>query len=37
VEFLRADQRHDGSLDPDHAAYEGVNEHQQRELVPVLS
>ena len=32
-----ADQRHDGSLDPDHAADEGVDQDEQRELRPVLA
>jgi hypothetical protein len=36
AELLRADQRHDRSLDPDHAADEGVNQDEQRELPPVL-
>ena len=35
AEFFRADQRHDGALDADHAADEGVDQHQQRELPPV--
>ena len=35
AEFLRADQRHDGALDADHAADEGVDQHQQRKLLPV--
>ena len=36
AEFLGADQRHDGALDADHAADEGVDQDQQRELGPVL-
>jgi hypothetical protein len=35
VEFLHADQRHDGALDADHAADKGVDQHQQRKLPPV--
>ena len=35
AEFFRADQRHDGALDADHAADEGVDQHEQRELAPV--
>ena len=31
-----ADQRHDRSFDPDHAADEGVDQDEQRELPPVL-
>ena len=30
-----ADQRHHGALDADHAADEGVDQHQQRKLPPV--
>ena len=36
AELFRADQRHDRALDPDHAADEGVDQDQQRELRPVL-
>ena len=36
AELLGADQRHDRSLDPDHAADEGVDQDEQRELPPVL-
>ena len=34
-EFLRADQRHDGAFDADHAADKGVDQNEQRELPPV--
>jgi len=37
LELLGADQRHDGSLDPDHPADEGVDQHEQGKLRPVLS
>ena len=35
AEFLRADERHDRALDPDHAADEGVDQDEQRELPPI--
>ena len=37
VEFFGADQRDDRSLQPDHAADKGVDENQQRELLPILA
>jgi len=37
LEGLAADQRHQRSFQADHPADEGVDEHQQRELLPVLA
>jgi hypothetical protein len=36
AEFFRPDQRHDRSLDPNHAADKGVDQDEQRELPPVF-
>src|SRR5882762_3952469 len=36
-EFLGADQRHDRPLEAHHAADEGIQEHEERELLPVLA
>jgi hypothetical protein len=35
VKFLGADQWHDRALNPNHAADEGVDQNQQRELPPI--
>ena len=37
AELVLGQQRHDRALDADHAADEGVDEHQQRELLPVVA
>src|SRR5262249_41707914 len=36
AELLGADQRHDGPLQADHAADKGIDDDEQRELLPVL-
>jgi hypothetical protein len=35
AEFFRADERHDGPLDPDHAPDKRVDQNKQCELAPV--
>ena len=35
AEFFRSDERHDRSLNPDHAADEGIDQNEQGELPPV--
>jgi len=37
AEFFCADQRDDGPLQADHAADKGVDDNEQRELLPVLA
>ena len=36
-EFLGADQRHHRPLEAHHAPDEGIKEHEERELLPVLT
>ena len=36
-ELFRSDERDDRPLDPDHSAHQGVHQHQERELTPILA